>query len=246
MNKDTQVVKPESDTLALIHQAMSDPNVNPDKLREMLVFVQELEADKALKAFNQAMHAAQTEMPVVIKDATNAGAGNSRYARLETVAKAVKPVYMKHGFSISFGEDACDREDYILIIATVRHIGNHIETYKRFGPIDDKGPKGSSVKTKLHGCQSTMSYMQRNLLCSIFGVTVADTDNDGNTNDSPTAITEKQADEIERYIGNLPEGQRAKILKFAKCESVEQIESSKFALIIQTLKDKLEKQEGES
>lgn len=245
MKKETQVVKPESNTLDLIHKAMSDPNVNPDKLREMLVFVQELEADRALKEFNTAMHAAQSEMPIVVKDAQNTHT-NSRYVKLETVAKAIKPVYMKHGFSISFGEEPCDRPDYILIIATVRHIGNHIETYKRFGPIDDKGPKGGDVKTKLHGCQSTMSYMQRNLLCSIFGVTVADTDNDGNTGDSPTAITEKQADEIETYLGNLPEVERANLLDYAKCESVDQIESDKFALIVQTLKDKLKKQEGES
>ena len=241
MNNESEGVNPQSQSLSLIQRALSDPNVNPDKLQQMLVVKKEWEADEARKEFNTAMHAAQSEMPTVIKDAQNVHT-RSNYARLETVAKAIKPVYMRHGFSISFGEDVCDREDYILIIATVRHIGNHIETYKRFGPIDDKGPKGSSVKTKLHGCQSTMSYMQRNLLCSIFGVTVADTDNDGNTGDSPTAITKKQADEIETYIGNLPEGERAKILKFAKCESVEQIESSKFALIVQTLKDKLEKQ----
>ena len=241
MNNESEGVNPQSQSLSLIQRALSDPNVNPDKLQQMLVVKKEWEADEARKEFNTAMHAAQSEMPTVIKDAQNVHT-HSNYARLETVAKAIKPVYMRHGFSISFGEDVCDREDYILIIATVRHIGNHIETYKRFGPIDDKGPKGSSVKTKLHGCQSTMSYMQRNLLCSIFGVTVADTDNDGNTGDSPTAITKKQADEIETYIGNLPEGERAKILKFAKCESVEQIESSKFALIVQTLKDKLEKQ----
>ena len=245
MKEETQVVKPESTTLSLIQQALSDPNVNPDKLREMLVFVQELEADKALKAFNSAMHAAQSEMPVVVRDAKNTHT-KSRYVRLETVAKAIKPVYIKHGFSISFGEEPCDRPDYILIIATVGHIGNHIKTFRRFGPIDDKGPQGADVKTKLHGCQSTMSYMQRNLLCSIFGVTVADDDNDGNTDAPPNVITVEQAEEIETYIENLEAGTREKILAYAKCESVQHITTAKHPIVIKTLKDKLKKQGGES
>lgn len=245
MNKESEGVNPQSQSLSLIQQALSDPNVNPDKLQQMLVVKKEWEADEARKEFNTAMHAAQSEMPTVIKDAQNVHT-RSNYARLETVAKAIKPVYMKHGFSISFGEDVCDREDYILIIATVRHIGNHIETYKRFGPIDDKGPKGSSVKTKLHGCQSTMSYMQRNLLCSIFGVTVTDTDNDGNTGDSPTAISEKQADDIERYLADLPKDMRGKILKFAKADSVDNIDTQWFQLIMAKLRASITRQEGES
>ena len=245
MSNESEDVNPQSESLSLIKQAMSDPSVNPEKLQQLLVIKKEWEADEAQKEFNQAMHLAQSEMPVVVRDAKNTHT-KSRYVRLETVAKAIKPVYIKHGFSISFGEEPCDRPDYILIIATVGHIGNHIKTFRRFGPIDDKGPQGADVKTKLHGCQSTMSYMQRNLLCSIFGVTVADDDNDGNTDAPPNVITVEQAEEIETYIENLEAGTREKILAYAKCESVQHITTAKYPIVIKTLKDKLKKQEGES
>jgi len=245
MSDNKEGVKPQSESLALIKQAMSDPSVQPEKLQQLLVIKKEWEADEARKEFNTAMHLAQSEMPIVVRDAKNTHT-NSRYAKLETVARAIKPVYMSHGFTISFGEEPCDRPDWVLIIATVRHIGNHVEKYRRYGPIDDKGPKGGDVKTKLHGCQSTMSYMERNLICSIFGVTIADRDNDGNTSDSPTAITEKQVSEIETYLGNLPKDMRGKILKFAKAESIAQIETQWYQLIVSKLRASLAKQEGKS
>ena len=234
-NNETDV-NPKNESLALIRSAIENPECQPEKLREMLVFMQDLEAHGAKKEFNTAMHAAQMEMPVVIKDAKNTHIGNS-YARLDTVSKAIKPIYNKHGFSVSFGEEVCERPDWILIIATVRHIGNHVEIYKRFAPIDDKGAKGGDVKTKLHGCQSSMSYMQRNLLCSIFGVTVSDTDDDGNGGEDATQyITEDQVDEIEKYLGNMDESKRKGVLKLCQCDSISEIESKWYDQVVKRLK----------
>jgi len=246
MENKNEDVNPQSESLALLKQALSDPKVDADKLGQLLDVQERWEANEALKLFNKAMHAAQCDMPVVVKDAANKLIGN-RYARLETVAKAIKPIYMKHGFSLSFSEEPCDRPDYLIIVGTVRHIGNHVEKYRRYAPIDDKGPKGGDVKTKLHGCQSTVSYIQRNLLCSIFGVTVADDDNDGNKEpDPPKTISENQVDQIETYIGNLPKGTREKILELVKVESISQITEAWFGVVIAKLKASLKKQEGES
>jgi len=241
MNSKDADVNPQNESMALIKSAIDNPDCQPEKLREMLVFMKDLEAHGAKKEFNTAMHAAQMAMPVVVKDATNSHIGNS-YAKLDTVAKAIKPVYTEHGFSVSFGEDVCERPDWILIIATVRHIGNHVETYKRFAPIDDKGARGGDAKTKLHGCQSSMSYMQRNLLCSIFGVTVSDTDDDGNGG-GPDFITEAQADEIEKYLGNLPDETRQTVLELCECESIDQMESRWLITVVNKLKASIGKQD---
>ena len=234
-------VNPKNESLALIRSAIENPECQPEKLREMLVFMQDLEAHGAKKEFNTAMHAAQMAMPIVVKDAVNSHIGN-RYATLDTVSKAIKPIYNRHGFSVSFGEEVCARDGFILVIATVRHIGNHIETYKRFAPIDNLGPKGSPVKTMLHGCQSSMSYMQRQLLCSIFGVTVSDTDDDGNGPDpEPEFITQDQADEIEKYLGNLPDKKRQSVLNFAQCETIESMSAQWYPKVIDNLKASIKK-----
>ena len=156
-NNETDV-NPKNESLALIRSALENPDIDADKLQQLLIVKKDWEADEARKEFNSAMHAAQSDMPVIVKDAKN-NHTNSMYARLETVAKGIKGVYTGHGFSVSFSEELCDRPDWILIIMIVRHKGNHVETYKRFAPIDDTGSGGKKTKTKLHGCQSTMSNM---------------------------------------------------------------------------------------
>lgn len=235
MNSKNADVNPQN-SLSLIEQALINPDIQPEKLQQLLVVKKDWEADEALKAFNTAMHGAQTDMPVIVKDAENKHTC-SKYARLETVAKGIKKVYTAHGFSVSFSEEVCDREGWIQIIMIVRHVGNHVETYKRFAPIDDTGSGGAKTKTKLHGCQSTMSYMQRHLLCATFGVTVADDDNDGNTDDVPPEfITQDQADEIEKYLGNLPAAIRKSVLELCKCETIESIESRWHKTVLGKLK----------
>ena len=236
MEKNETDVNPQNQSLALIKSALENPDIDADKLQQLLIVKKDWEADEARKEFNSAMHKAQSAMPIVVKDAKNTIIGNS-YARLDTVAKAIKPIYNDHGFSVSFSEEPCDRVDWILIVMIVRHIGNHVEKYKRFAPIDDKGPKGGDVKTKLHGCQSTMSYMQRQLLCATFGVTVSDTDDDGNGGEDATQyITEDQVDEIEKYLGNMDESKRKGVLKLCQCDSISEIESKWYDQVVKRLK----------
>jgi len=242
VNTESTALSTQLTTLDIVKEAINNPECQPEKLREMLLFAQELEADHAKKVFNSAMHAAQLEMPIVIKDATNSSIGNT-YAKLDTVSKIIKPVYTRHGFSVTFSEDVCDREGFLLILAHVRHIGNHSETYKRFAPIDDKGPKGGDVKTKLHGCQSSMSYMQRQHLCSIFAVTVSDTDDDGNGGtDEPELITQDQVDEINKYLDNINDPDtKARMLKMCGVETVEEIGANWYNTVINKLKAGLDK-----
>ena len=242
VNTESTELSTQLTTLDIVKEAINNPECQPEKLREMLKFAQELEADHAKKAFNSAMHGAQAAMPVVIKNAYSEHT-RSKYAKLDNVAKLIKPVYTDHGFSITFSEDVCDRPEYILILAQVRHVGNHVETYKRFAPIDDKGPKGSAVKTKLHGCQSSMSYMQRQLLCSIFGVVVSETDDDGNGGgEQQGLITQDQVDEINKYLDNIDdEDTKARMLKMCGVETVEEIGANWYDVVIKKLKAGLKK-----
>jgi len=238
MSKDEENVNSQSSSLALLQQAISDPTINPENLKQYLAVKKEWEADEALKLFNSAIHKAQSEMPVIVKDGWNDHT-KSKFAKLETVAKGIKSVYTDNGFAVSFSEEPCDREDWLVIIMTVRHVGNHVEQYRRYAPIDDTGTKGNATKTKIHGCQSTMSYMQRQLLCATFGVTVADEDNDGNTTDAPVEfITQEQADEIHVYIGNQedPEQCKANMLKLCQCETIESMSLKWFDTVIKKLK----------
>lgn len=178
-------------------QIAIERGVDADQLR-MLMDLQDRDENKKAKAsYDVAMNEAQKEMPVVVRDATNKHTG-SKYARLETVNTAIKPIYTKHGFSLSFGPSSCDKPGFIKIACKVRHIGGHTELVEGEYPIDDAGAKGTANKTGIQAIGSTSHYAQRYLTLGIFNVIVADQDNDGNAVDK--SVGENQIEEINGLI----------------------------------------------
>ena len=221
---------PANSAVSIIQQAIATGS-DPAYLRELLQVRREWEADEARKLYAQAMADCHRDMPNTIKtDGRNSHTG-SNYAKHDTVTRAIKPIYIKHGFSVSFGEEPCDREGFILVLARVRHEGGHEETFRRFAPIDNLGPKGNAVKSILHGCQSSMSYMQRKLLESIFGIAESDDDDDGLA--AGTAyVTKEQADELVAILDTLKDREKAlsDLLEYGQCDSVSDLPAAKFNL----------------
>ncbi|MCC7186767.1 MAG: ERF family protein, partial [Acidobacteria bacterium] len=136
------------------------------------------EARKAEQVFNAAMSAAQSEMRSVAADATNPQT-HSRYASYEALDRALRPLYTKHGFGLSFNtEDAAP--DYVRVVCYVSHLGGHTRPYRVDMPADGKGAKGGDVMTKTHAVGAAMSYGARYLLKLIWNVAVGEGDKDGN------------------------------------------------------------------
>lgn len=154
---------------------LADPQVIKDYLDLARVWKQGL----AKEAYAKAMQLAQQEMPRVVRDKANTHT-RSDYASLEQIQNAARPIYLKHGFTVSFSEDKSDKPEWIRVVALVRHVDGHSETHYREGPVDSLGPKGQAVKTVLHGAQSAFSYLTRQHLCGIFGLVIVDHDDDGN------------------------------------------------------------------
>jgi hypothetical protein len=170
-------------------------NLDPEKLHALMDLKERIEKSAAEKLFSAAMAKCQAEMPTVVRDKENSHT-RSGYASLEAVQRSIKPVYLAHGFAITISEAEAQKPEMIRVKLVLRHTGGHCETYYREGANDSKGAKGGAVKTDLQGAQSTVSYLARNMLLSIFGVTVSDQDNDGN--DQP--ITTAQCEEIESLV----------------------------------------------
>lgn len=184
--------------MALIDRA-HQLNADPAQVEKWMELAERWENRQAEKAYAQAMHACQKEMPVVVRDAENTQT-RSRFAKKETVQKRIKETYSKHGFSISFGEADCPIQDYKRIVADVTHEAGHTRRYHFDLPIDGLGPKGAPIggMNKVQGCMSTVSYGERRLICSIFNVTVADEDNDAQTD--LKLVSEEQAIQLKEVI----------------------------------------------
>lgn len=204
--------------LQFLERAASDSTVDVDKLERIMAMHKEMLQMKAQSAYTVAMAKAQAEMPPVACDKENKHT-KSRYPSIEAVQKAIKKIYLDNGFTCIFSEGDAPTNGMIHVIATVRHTGGHVEVFHRYAPADTAGPSGTKNKTEVQGSQSTVSYISRRLLCSIFGVSIVGDDQDGNA--AYEKITATQVADLR----TLAEEVGADIPKFCQYFKIDTIEN---------------------
>lgn len=220
--------------LNMIERAARDASVDIDKMERLLAMREREFVRVAEMAFNSAMKSAQAEMPQVVRDAKNAQT-NSRYARYETISEAIQPVITKHGFALSFGEDASPKENHIRIVCDVMHEAGHTRRYHADIPVDNVGMKGNANKTATHAYGSTKSYGKRYLKCDIFDVAVTNEDDDGNAAGKGPRITEDQVGELIELLESMG-APKADFLAYAGVERLADIAAKDFRRLAEAIK----------
>ncbi len=170
---------PPSTMLALIDRYVCDPTVDVGKFERLLAMKERMDAHEARRQYYEAMNLAQNEIQPVARTAYNDHT-KSWFAKLEAVDAAIRPIYLRHGFSISRNTIAPLVAGNIRIEVQCSHLGGHIEKFHREAPPDTVGPAGKGNKTMLHGGGSSETYLTRYTVCGIFNVVFKDQDNDGN------------------------------------------------------------------
>lgn len=165
--------------LLMIERMVADPLVDADKLEKLMNLRDREFARLAEQAFNGAMSSAQTEMRPVEADATNPQT-RSKYASYAALDRAVRPIYTRHGFGLSFDTVDGAPANFVRIVCYVTHAAGHSRTYRADMPADGKGAKGGDVMTLTHAAGAAMSYGMRYLLKMIFNIAVGEDDRDGN------------------------------------------------------------------
>lgn len=193
---------------SMIERVAADPSVSVERVEQLFGLYQRMQADRAQKAFAAALVAAQTDMQPVAKDANNPQT-KSRYATYDALDRALRPIYTKHGFAVSFNTEQSAIENHVRIICTVVHREGHERTYSIDMPCDGKGAKGGDVMTKTHAMASAITYGRRYLLASAFNIATTERDDDGNAAAGlgpKERITEEQAKELAEFAerANIP------------------------------------------
>lgn len=177
--------------VSMVESLATNKAIDADKLEKLVDVQLKVMAENARREFNVAMSAVEANLPQVARDAQN-DQTRSLYARHETIARAIKPIYTQYGFSTSFSQ-AEGPQGFIRIRGTLRHVGGHEAEYLVDLPLDDKGIKGNVNKTPLHATGSTLTYGRRYLTCMMFDVATGD-DTDGNMPPPPSLTPEDEAD----------------------------------------------------
>lgn len=204
-------------------------------VERLVALAERQEARQAEKDFNAAFNALQAEMPAVEADRivpNKDGSSRYKFAAFEDIMRTVKPLLLKHGFSVSFSMDF--REGRVIQNCTLAHIGGHSRTNTFMARIGS-GPPGSS---EAQGDGAASTYAKRFALCNALNI-VTERDTDGaDARKEGAPITEDQALYL-RDLVKQTKSNEAAFLKYAGAPDYESIGSARFDQLSQSLNKKL-------
>jgi hypothetical protein len=200
--KEIATVEPDAapSTAPVVSQIMelaARKDINPEMFDRLVAWQEREVARQAEIAYNAAMNAAQAEIQPVARKTENSQT-KSFYAKLEAIDAEIRPIYLKHGFSLEYDTVPPIAPGQIRVACRCSHRDGHSRMFYREAPVDMLGPKGSAVKTALHGGGSTETYLRRYLTTGIFNV-VFKADDDGVLG-GMRFITAEQVTELEALI----------------------------------------------
>lgn len=161
--------------LSMIERASRDPAVDIAKMEKLLELRNQERAYNTRIEFDAAMADAQQDMEPVRKDAKS---DKGKYASYDALDGAIRSIYTKCGFAVSYNTAESHLAEHVKVTARVSHRAGHREFYQIDMPADGKGAKGNDVMTKTHATGSAFTYGKRYLLAGIFNIAVTN-DDDG-------------------------------------------------------------------
>lgn len=173
-------VQENNDFVVMLERVALNPELDPQKLMQLLDVKERVLKRSAEAEFNAAMNACQISMTKIATDAKNSET-HSRYASYAALDAMLRPIYTVNGFSLNFGSEETTVANCIRVCCDISHRGGHTKHVWMDIPADGKGPKGGDVMTKVHAHGAAMTYGMRYLLKAIFNVAIGDDDNDGNS-----------------------------------------------------------------
>jgi hypothetical protein len=228
--------------LSMIERAARDPAVDIAKIEKLMDMRERIESQQAERAFNIAMREAQGEMKMIGTNKKN-DQTKSRYATYDKLDAHLRPIYTKHGFSLSFDEADSPKPDYIRIVCYVAHESGFTRTYRKDMPADGKGAKGGDVMTKTHAAGAAASYGMRYLLKGIFNVAIGEEDRDGNAPAEATAITPEQTGQLRELVESV-DGDTTAFCQHFKIETVGDLPAKRFDEAMKAVKARMNARGG--
>lgn len=225
MADDSRALAVQSEAVAIlsvIARAATDPTVDVAKLERLLAIQERLLADQRRTEYFAALARLQSRMPQVNKDGRitdRDGAVRNRYARIEDIDVAIRPLCAEEGFSFSF--DSQPTQGGIQYSCAMHHRGGHTETRTLVLPVDS-----GAGRNGVQSVGSTTSYARRYLLGMHLHLVTRDEDDDGRGGSAPA--TAEQQQELRTQLAAAG-GNEERFLRWLGVDSYEQITAEQYA-----------------
>lgn len=205
----------------LLNQAVASGNL--DLAEKMMGLQERWEKNQSRKAFDAAIASAKAEIPPIVRNTT--GHNSKRYADFAAIARVVDPIISKHGLSYRFRTKQSER---IEVTCVLSHRDGHFEETTLAGPPDKTGSKND-----IQAIGSTLTYLQRYSLVQALGL-AASNDDDGKAGNAGEKLSEEQVTQIIDLL-EAKGAPRAKFLKWARVDTVEDILAGHFQSCIDAI-----------
>ncbi len=186
--------------LQVIAQAVTDPRMDVEKMSKLLDLQERIVADERKTAFYAAMGRLAKVLPEIGKhgNVQIPGREDRKYARLEDIDRAIRPLISAEGLSLSF--DTQETPKNIRIICRLAHEGGHSEVKQLDLPLDNSGSKNGA-----QAVASTVAYGRRILTKMFFNLIEGGEDLDGNSAEKITGEQAKDLQDCMEQLGMMPD-----------------------------------------
>ena len=219
--------------LDVIARAAKDPAVDVDKLERLLAIQERMMAAQRRTAFYAALARLQERLPQIAKSGTilnKSGAVTARFAKIEDVDTAIRPLVASEGFSFTFGttDVGAKGTEYSCMLS---HRDGHSETQTIILP-----PDTFSFRTGAQNAGSNVSYARRYLLGMHLNLVMRDEDDDG-TGGGAAPITAEQAARLRSELAEVG-ADEGRFLRWAGVDAIDALPSAKLGGALRFLEEK--------
>lgn len=169
----------EPSIMGMLADAVKDPGFDANKLEQLIMLKERVDATEAKKAFQEAMFTFQQDPPKIIKDAPVYGKDKDKgaqyyFAKFEKTMNDVRPALLKVGIVPTWSSEPLDN-GMTKVTCMLRHKLGHEETASMAG-----APEAGGSKNAIQGIGSSVSYLRRYTFLSVTGLVAEGEDTDGN------------------------------------------------------------------
>lgn len=180
-------VPAEDAFLSMMDRALVNPEVDVEKLERLYVLNERREAEVARRAYQADMNALQAKLPVIEHTKKIGYEKNGEYVvkgtytPWEDIDEQIRPLYIEHGFSLSF--EVNNSKDGIFVSCIIMHHDGHREQYKPMWlPPDPSGKKNAA-----QAIGSSISYAKRYSACLALNITTRGAEGETDDDDGEAA-----------------------------------------------------------
>lgn len=231
LHSNLPAISAPSTMLDIISRAAADPNTDPAKMHSLLDVQERMMNKQAEINFNIDFGKLQAELPSITQDAKIVHSGKliANYATYEAIDKVIRPLLVKHGFSLRYNSKGW--EGKVVIYGTLAHRDGH--------SITDEIPLGidaSGAKNNVQGVGSTIAYGKRYLVGMLLNLVFCGEDDDG-VKAGHVPINDEQATEIKDKLRSTGADVK-KFLEYMGAASVDEIAAKNYSKAIVALNRK--------